>query len=317
MKPKLIVITPIKHIHGLVDKLEKNMDVTYFENPEEKDLLSIINKYDALFTNPNKSNIFIGDNLLKNCLNLKVVCTASTGTNHIDIDLLKKKNINLISLTNERKVINKISSTAEHAFALTLSSIRNIIPSYKDVLKGNWNYEKFIGRQMNFLNIGVVGYGRLGKMYASFSKAFGAKVFVYDPYVDTIDKEMKKVNHINDLLTVSDIISFHIHVNKETYKIVDNKWFNKMKNNVLLINTSRGEIINEKHLIRFLSKNKMVKLSTDVIFDEIKVKKQSNLIKYAKETDQILITPHIGGMTHEAQQIAYNHAADLLINSFN
>lgn len=85
---------------------------------------------------------------------------------------------------------------------------------------------------------------------------------------------------------------------------------------MLLINTSRGDIINEEDIIQFLVKNKNARIAVDVIANEINTKKDSILIKYAKKSNQVLITPHIGGMTIHAQQIAYNHAANLLYNAF-
>ena len=88
--------------------------------------------------------------------------------------------------------------------------------------------------------------------------------------------------------------------------IIDKKYFSKMKNDVLIVNTSRGEVINEKHLVSFLRKNKKSKYCTDVLSNEIFDHKNSPIFKYSKKSNQVIITPHIGGMTKEAQEIAYN-----------
>ena len=88
--------------------------------------------------------------------------------NHIEKEKLEKYSIDLLSLTEEREVIDKISSTAEHALALTLGSLRNIHSSFKSVLQGEWNYEDHIGRQVNRLIVGVIGYGLLGKMFSHY-----------------------------------------------------------------------------------------------------------------------------------------------------
>ena len=113
-------------------------------------------------------------------MDLKYVVTTSTGTNHIE-KLLKQKNIKLISLTRDLKTIKTISS-AEHAFALTLNAVRNIDAASRSVRNGEWDYS-FGGRQMNKLNILIVGFGRLGKMYYKYAKSFGSTIKVYDPYV--------------------------------------------------------------------------------------------------------------------------------------
>ena len=314
MKPRLLVITPVKHINGVPDKLEAFFDVCYMDDPSLDEILPLIHDFDAIFTNPNKSKIFIGNKLLDLARNLKVICTASTGTNHIDIDYAEMKGIKVLSLTEEREIINKISSTAEHAFALTLASLRNIIISYNDVLKGRWDYEKFIGRQMDGLTIGVIGFGRLGNLYSNYCKALGSKVLAYDPYMKISQNGVKQVKNFSELITNSDVISFHVHVTKETKNMVNNDWFTIMKPNVLLINTSRGEIINEENLISFLEKNRKARIATDVISDEIRNRKNNLLLNYAKSSQQVVITPHIGGMTKEAQEIAYNHAVKMLKN---
>ena len=163
MKKKLLVITPVKHIGNVFKDLNKHFNLKYLPDPNEDDVLNIIDQFDYIFTNPNKSKIFLGPKILASASNLKVICTASTGINHIDINYINSKSIKLISLTEQREVINTISSTAEHAFALTLSSIRNIPSSFKDVKAGRWDYEKFIGRQIDKLTFGVIGYGRLRK----------------------------------------------------------------------------------------------------------------------------------------------------------
>lgn len=311
---KILVITPVKHIKGLVKILEKSGMIKILEDPEESQVLSIIHEYDALFTNPNKSKIFIGSKLVKLAKNLKVVCTASTGTNHINKSILSKNKIKLISLTEEREIINKISSTAELAFGLTLSCLRNIVPGHQSVMDGQWDYTKFIGRQMNFLTIGIIGFGRLGEKYANYCKAFGAKILIYDPYKKIINKSYIQVNSIKTLIKESNIISLHVHVSKETIGFISKNEFNLMKRDVIIINTSRGDIINEIDLVDFLQKNPKSKIGTDVLTDEINSRSKSPLLLFSKSSSQVTITPHIGGMTKEAQEIAFCHAATKLSN---
>ena len=311
--PKILVITPTNHIKGLNKILNSIGKVDYLEDPNKKQVEMIIEKYDAIFTNPNKSKVFLGKEVLDIAKSLKVICTASTGTNHIDKKYAEMKGIEVISITNERKVINSISSTAEHAFALTLSSIRNISNAHNAALQGKWDYTNFIGRQMNFLNIGIIGFGRLGKLYATYCKAFRSKVYVYDPYKAVKSKTIKQLKTLKELVKICDIISIHVHINDDTHKMLNKNYFRLMKKNVLLINTSRGEIIDDKDLIQFLELNPNAKFATDVLTDEVSGIKKNIILNYAKTNrSQLLVTPHVGGMTTEAQQIAYSHAANLL-----
>jgi lactate dehydrogenase-like 2-hydroxyacid dehydrogenase len=313
MQNKILIITPVKHIKGLYNKIKKIGKVRIIENISNKQFLKLKDEYKAIFTNPNKSQIYLGKKNLTKLTKLKIICTASTGTNHIDLDYCKKKKIKVISIAKDKKVINKISSTAELAFTLALSSIRNLIPSYLDVQSRNWDYEKFIGRQMNFVNVGIIGYGRLGKLFHRYCKAFKANVKIYDPF---IKNKLKNFVSLKTLLKDSDLISLHIHSNKN-YKFLNKSKLTLMKKSVVIVNTSRGEIIDEKAMVAFLKKNKQSKIATDVLFNEIKNKFSSILYKYSlKNKDQVIITPHIGGMTIEGQKIAYTHAVDKLAKFF-
>jgi len=313
---KILVITPVKHISGVVEKLNSIGNVDYLDDPTPEKVISVIGGYDAIYTNPNKSKVFIGKEIIDAATQLKVICTASTGTNHIDKEYVKNKKIPILALTEEREVINKISSTAELAFALTLSGLRHVVNSHNNALKGEWDYTKYIGRQMNCLTVGVVGYGRLGSMYATYCKAFDSKVIVYDPYKTVADVSIEQVDDINALLAESDVIAIHVHVTDETVNMFNVKMFSKMKSDVLIVNTSRGDIINETDLIDFLSDNPESKVATDVLANEVRDRLSSQLLKYAQDSTQVTITQHIGGMSREAQEIAYGHAAKMLQSFF-
>ena len=308
----ILVITPVKQIKNFKKNISKIGKVKYLDDPNEKEVLKIIKDYTIIFANPNKSKIFIGKKIIDHSPNLKVICTASTGTNHIDLNYAKNNNIKVISLTKDFKTINKISSTAELALTLTLSCIRNLIPAYLSVLNNKWDYTEFIGKQMNMVNIGVIGYGRLGKIYTKLCKSFNSTIYVYDPNVQVKDTKINQLNSLKKICQHSDIISLHIHASEKNKNLINLNLLNLMKSDVIIINTSRGEIINEHDLINFLKKNPNAKYGTDVISREITHKKSSPILKYAKNNHQILITPHIGGMTSHAQEIAYNGAVSLL-----
>ena len=306
---KILVITPVGHIKGVPEILDAAGSVTYMEDPRTLDVISVIADYHAVFTNPNKSKVYIGSEVLKSAKNLKVVCTASTGTNHIDMQLADRLGITVLALTEERHIINRISSTAELAFGLTLTSLRHIVRSHQSVRNGEWDYEQFIGRQMNCLTIGVIGYGRLGGMYCNYCKAFGSRILVYDPYKRVSDPEVEQVDNIDKLLRDSDVISVHVHVSEETIEMLNESCFQKMKKDVVLVNTARGDVVDESALVNFLLENQDARVATDVLADEIRNRKSSPLLNFATQSDQVIITPHIGGMCREAQEIAFCHAA--------
>lgn len=316
MQPKILVITPVKHIAGVQEILEAIGDVTYLDDPTMAEAINVIRDYDVIYTNPNKSKVYIGQEVIDAADMLKVICTASTGTNHIDKSYAAEKGIPVLALTEEREVINRISSTAELAFSLTMVGLRHVVRGHNAVLKGEWDYTNYIGRQMNCLTIGVVGYGRLGTMYAHYCQAFDSRVLVYDPYKKVNYEGLEQVEDFSVLVRESDIISLHVHVTDETLGMINTKSFAQMKKDVLLVNTSRGDIINETDCVAFLSVNPQARVATDVLADEVRNRLASPLLQYAHQSEQVTITPHIGGMSREAQEIAYGHAAQRLQNFF-
>ncbi len=314
MKSRLLIITPVAHIKNFLIKAKSNFKVIYLPNINKKKLKDKIKYVDYIFTNPNMSKIFLGNEVIKGT-KLRAICTASTGTNHIDVDLLTKKKIKLLSLTKQYKIINQLSSTAELAFGLTMNALRNISSSSESVKTGNWNYLPFIGRMVKSLNICSVGYGRLGKMYSKFCLSFGASVWVYDPYIRIKNKKIKIIKNLKRNLNKFDVISINIHASKKNINFFDKEIFRLLKKNIILINTSRGEVVNEKDLLMFLQKNKEAKYYGDVVSNEQQgINKNKIIKKFKKNSKQILITPHIGGMTSDGQKLAYDHALNMLIN---
>lgn len=319
---KIICITPVKNIFGVFERLESMSDKLYYEPDIDKDALKTLLKVsgaDYIFTNPNKQNYMLDGDLLQ-FGQLKAICTASTGTNHIDVKYCEEKEIEIISITKDYQVINKISSTAEHTLALMLSLIRNIPSSFHSVKDGNWDWEPYVGRQMNSLTIGIIGYGRLGKLMAKYCDTLGMEILLHDPCVfsfgGNIERNKQPVE-LDELLERSDVISLHVHVTDETREMINKNTISKMVKRPYLINTSRGEIVNEDDIIDALRSEDLQGYATDVIRDEFGDIKNSKLVEFSMNpNNNVVITPHIAGMTKEAQEIAYHWAIDKLENKY-
>jgi D-3-phosphoglycerate dehydrogenase len=212
-------------------------------------------------------------------------------------------------------MINELTSTAELAFTFALMAARNILSAIEHVRKGGWDYEKFIGRQFSSLTIGVVGFGRLGKMFAYYCKAFGATVLIYDPFVK-VNSDFIFVNTLEDLASAADVVSLHVHHTKETKNLLSSNFFDHCKESVNIINTSRGELIDELVLIKFLTKNNKATYYSDVLSNEILGRDTNPLLNNSIVHNQVIITPHVGGMTKEGQKKAFYYTASVMINKY-
>ena len=294
---RILCLTPIKHLDEIYEYLNSFGRVDYLpDSPDNviRDTLSILD-YDLIFCNPNKQNYMLDEYILKHFNG--TILTASTGLNHIDIDYCKQRGIKVLSHKNDTRFLNDLPSTAELAFGLMSSMLRNIPSSFEDVKVGGWDYDMHMGHQLQGKSIGIIGYGRLGKMMTKYCWAFGMNVRLYDPY--------EGYNDLDSLLKESDIISLHVHANDETRHMIDKKTLGIMKNNSYIVNTSRGEIVNEQDIIESLKSGKLKGYATDVIEDEYGNRYKSPILNGVKKGLNILVTPHIGGMTWEGQQKAY------------
>jgi D-3-phosphoglycerate dehydrogenase len=231
---------------------------------------------------------------------LQKVVTATTGHDHIDLNALKNRSVELVSLRGHDDFLKTIPSTAEHTWALLLSLIRNIPAANEDVKKGNWQRDKFRGYQLKNKVLGIVGYGRTGKKVASYADAFDMQVQYYDPYVDEQALKHRKNGDLNNLLATSDIISLHVHLNENTENLINVENIKTVKRGALLINTSRGGIWDETAVIRALEKEKIRGVASDVLTTELRDIKDSPLWQAQQKELNILITPHIAGATQDA-----------------
>lgn len=310
-KFNVICITPIDHLTNTKKILKKNHTLIYKPKLSKQDLKNILSnnmKINAIFCNPNKQGYVLDKHILQNT-NIKLINTASTGTDHINLLDCKKLGIDVLSLKNDKKLINKLPSTSELSFCLMISLLKNLISSSYAVRKKQWNYENFIGQELASLTVGIVGFGRLGKMMAKFCDSFGMRVLICDKFESS--KKFKNVT-LEYIAKNSHAISLHVHLNKETNKLIDKKFLSNCKLNPVIINTSRGDIVDEKQIINFLKKRKVFGYGADVISHELTNINDSPIINNLGKLN-ILVTPHIGGMTSQGQNRAFEWAASKFI----
>jgi len=283
--------------------LEKIGKVDYLELETQKQLEGKISDYDiaviGLGLNYDKKIIDAGKKL-------KIIATASTGTDHIDLKYAKEKGVTVLSLKNERKFLDSITGTAELSLLLMLALARNFLPATKSASDYCWT-EKFRGHNMCEKTLGIVGLGRLGTLMARYGKALNMKVIAHDPYLE--DGYFKKVGckkvSFERLLKESDVVSIHVHLKKETENMFNEKAFGLMKKDAVVINTSRGKVVNEKDILDALKKKKIAGYATDVLAEELNFNQKfenNALIEYARCHDNVIVTPHVGGVTIESRE---------------
>ena len=309
----IAVITPIKHLLGVQKLIESKGHIFYLEKGNKQEVRDLLlkNNINVILCNPNQQSYKIDKELLENT-SIKTINSCSTGLNHIDLDYCKKNNIKIQCHKNDFNLINQLPSTSELAFGLMLSLLRQIPQGQKHVSEYKWDYTQFMGRQVKDLKVGIVGYGRLGKMMFNFCKAFGADVMIYDPYVRDQLSDRFLLNNwcssLEQLFEFSDVVSLHVHVTDETKYMINKDLFGSIKKDCYIINTSRGEIVNELDIAVGLKTNIITGYATDVIENEFDDLVKSPIIDAMNTGENIIVTPHVGGMTIEGQTKAYKHS---------
>lgn len=254
--------------------------------------------------------------------NLKVVGWQGTGLNHIDVKALKERGVKLISLRGRKGFLKNIPSTAEQTMGLLLAAVRHLPWSFDAVInKNSWDRVQWRGMQLYQKTIGLIGFGRLGRIMSRYAKAFGMKVISYDPHVSkSLMKRVgaQKVN-LDELLKKSDIVSLHATLTDKNHNLLQEEHFQMMKPNAVLVNTARGELIEKGALEKALSNRWISRAAIDVMWDE-----QSDgghlagnpLVEYAKANKNLIIVPHLGGATFEAMEVTQEIIADLVKKYF-
>lgn len=298
MKNNILVAVDMSLCMEALDDLKRVGNVDYHFPVCRETITAGLGKYDAYLGH---TDIKVDEEFLTHANGLKVVGTCSTGTDHIDKCALQSRNIDLLSLTTEYKLLDTFTSTAEMAWGLLLSCLRRIPFHFERALRGEIGPKEHISEsyQLSGKTLGIVGLGRLGCMVAAYGKAFRMRVLTND--IKPVEMEGVENVDFDALLRESDVVSLHVHLNKNTHHLMNRENLGKMKPNSVLINTARGDLIDEAALIESLESEKLLAAGLDVIHDEWGNDiAQRPLIEYAKTHHNLVITPHIGGASFES-----------------
>ena len=276
-----------------LENLNKKFDVKYDEKlcENEKQLITMIKDYEGLIVR-NKTQV--NSNILKNALKLKFIGRLGVGLDNIDTEYCKNKNIHVQPATGMNAV-----SVAEYVVSSSMSLIKKIPMFHNGTIKGEWPRTTIKSLEIKQKNLGIIGFGIIGKKVAEYSSKNGLKILAYDPYVKEInDKEINiKSSSLKEIYEKSDIISVHLPLTDETKNMVNKSSFAQMKNKPIIINTSRGGIINERDLIEAYHKNIISGFALDVFENE---PIESKFYHKIKPGMNCILTPHISGVTTES-----------------
>jgi D-3-phosphoglycerate dehydrogenase len=271
-----------------------------------------------LFT---KLNFQIDEKFLEGYQNLKSVVTPTTAINHIDADYCSRKGIEIISLRDTNNVLENFSSTSEIATWIMLSLSRVAIQASADVKSGSWSRNEFIGNTLRGKNVGIVGYGRLGKQFSQICASFGMKIFAYD-LLERSDDSVIFLKSLKELVGISDFVSLHVDDRAQNQNLINADLLSHFRSNGILINTSRGFIVDENAIVDAVRNDNLKAYGTDVLSGEHGENsdwlRNNEIWKAFQSGDpRFLILPHIGGAVQENIPTAEMAVLKILVERFH
>lgn len=267
---------------GIEVEIKRNHDV-YNENV----VAELIGDADAAIVGSDK----IGQIVFEKCTNLKIISKHGVGLNNIDIEGARARNIEVTITPGANH-----ESVAELTWLLILAACRDIFNVFKYVKELNWKYP-YLGDEVLEKTIGIIGYGRIGQAVARRAVGYNTKMLIYDPVlteIEPIEGLDIKLASFEEVIKKSDIISLHAPATKETEKIINKDVIQMMKDGVVIVNTSRGELIDEEALYEALVSKKIKMAALDVFSKEPPI--ESPLLTL----DNVIATPHLGTHTKES-----------------
>ncbi len=268
---------------------ESDMEVDVKTKLPPDELVKIIPEYHGLVV---RSATKVDRNIVEVASSLKVIGRAGVGLDNVDIEAATEHGIIVMNTPGGNTI-----STAEHTFSMILALSRNIPQAFVSMREGKWEKKKFMGVELFNKTIAVIGLGRIGSEVAKRALAFGMRVIGYDPYVspETAKRKGVKLVGFDDLLSGADYITVHVPIGNETRHLISEKEFGKMKQGVRIINCARGGIIDEPALCKAIKEGKVAGAAIDVF------EKEPPVGNPLMEFDSVVVTPHLGASTEEAQ----------------
>jgi len=253
----------------------------------------------------------ITDGMVASADELKIISCATTGSDHIDRQELDRRGIPVRTLMEDKALLLNLTPAAELSWALLMACARKLPAAVKHVVSGGWDREQFPGIMLNGRRIGIIGCGRIGTWMSRYARAFGMDIVGYDPLLTEYPLHIKPVS-LEELARTSDFITIHVPLTEDTIGLFSKKHCEMVKPGAILINTSRGAVVDEQGLLRALETNQMGAAGLDVLADEPDIQ-NSALYHYAQAHDNLIITPHCGGFSHDAVKVVCRRAAEKIV----
>jgi D-3-phosphoglycerate dehydrogenase / 2-oxoglutarate reductase len=276
---------------------EQGFIVDHESNITRKEIINRIGDYYGLIV---RSKTLIDAEVLKNATNLRFVARAGAGIDQLDLKGLQSKAIKVINAPEGNR-----DALGEHALGMLLSVANKINHADAMIRQKIWDREGHRGFEIKNKTVALIGYGQMGSAFSEKLSGLGCRVIAYDKYKNDFSSNLVKAVSMNQIFENADILSFHVPLTEETKNLANESFFSKFRKNIVVINTSRGEVLNLRDLLKMIKIGKVTGAALDVLENEKlgqltdrQEEDFENLIK----SEKVLLTPHVGGWTFESYE---------------
>ncbi|GAA1266716.1 phosphoglycerate dehydrogenase [Sphaerisporangium rubeum] len=277
--------------------LGTDFEVRHTDGADRSKFLPALAGVDALIV---RSATQVDSEALSHAPSLRVVARAGVGLDNVDVEAATKAGVMVVNAPT-----SNITSAAEHTVALILASARNVAQGHAALKNGEWKRSKYTGVELDAKVVGILGLGRIGQLVAQRLAPFGVELIAYDPYLQPARAAQMGVRlaSLEDVLRQADFITVHLPKSKETLGLIGDRELHLVKPSVRIVNVARGGIVDESALYAAIKEGRVAGAGIDVFAKEPCT--DSPLF----ELDSVVVTPHLGASTHEAQEKAGTQVA--------
>ncbi|MFW5856369.1 MAG: phosphoglycerate dehydrogenase [Planctomycetota bacterium] len=291
-----------------VELLKSRSDFRVEERPgiSREELLAVAPELQALVT---RSQTPVDAELLAAATDLRVLCRAAVGVDNIDLEAATERGILVVNCPYDNVV-----SAAEHTMALLLACCRNLVDAHTSLRNGTWDRKSFLGVELRDKTLGIVGLGKVGSRVAAMAGGFGMRVIAYDPYIADRKFESaraEKVETLEDLVDACDVLTIHTPKTQETLGMIGAPVIARLAPHAIVVNCARGGIVDEDALLEALEENRVAAAGVDVWEDEPATDRP------LQRHPRVVMTPHLGANTIEAQARISRTAAEQVIKALD
>jgi D-3-phosphoglycerate dehydrogenase len=301
-KRKVLAIDSVSR--SIIGIFPENTRVDFKDNLKAEEITSIIGEYDALVV---RSQTDVSADIIKAGKKLQVIARAGVGIDNIDVEAATRAGIVVVNAPTGNTV-----SAAEHAIALLLASARNIPQANTSLKSCQWKRHEFMGTELRGKTLGIIGLGNVGSEVAKRAQAFEMKLIGNDPLVSVEYAKKLQVELVDlpQLLKESDFITLHLPLTAQTRNIIGAKELDLCKPTARIINCARGGLIDEAALVKAIKEKRLAGAAIDVF------EKEPCTESILFGVDNIIVTPHLGASTTEAQVLAARDVAEQIVAIF-